>query len=314
MIPPLKSVGPNLVYRAVIVSPHLDDAVLSCGGRLARWAREGPVLVVNVFTDFAGAPRGAPAALGEMRHREEAAAAAFLGFASVSLGEKDCVCRSRRYLSPGRLFGGARLPEDPLDVERLAGRLQRLLADLDWKELVLPLGVGWHVDHVAVHEATRSFHAGARTSFYEDLPYADIPSLTARRLAELGHGATDGSWRASARDGRRAAAVVATWAPIAGLRPGWIRPAARAATALFFSRLFHRRQRVGPSRRWECRPVDISDTFEMKKQACFLYRSQIRAFFTHEDAWERQARRVPGNGPGIWERVWKLGGPREGSG
>lgn len=314
MIPPLKSPGPNLVYRAVILSPHLDDAVLSCGGRLARWAREGPVLVVNVFTDFSGAPRGAPAALGDVRHREEAAAAAFLGYTSISLGEKDCVCRSRRYLSPGRLFGGVRLREDPLDVERLAGKLRRVLAGLDWRELILPLGVGWHVDHVAVHEASRSFHADERTSFYEDLPYAHIPSLTDRRLAELGHGVSDGSWRAAAREGRRAAAVVATWAPIAGLRPGWVRPAARVATALFFSRLFHRRRGVGLSRRWECRPVDISDAFETKKQACFLYRSQIRAFFTGEDAWEHEARRVPGNGPGPWERVWKLSGPPEGSG
>ena len=56
------------------------------------------------------------------------------------------------YLSPGRLSAARVCRRDPLDVERLAGRLQRLLADLDWKELVLPLGVGWHVDHVAVHK------------------------------------------------------------------------------------------------------------------------------------------------------------------
>ena len=39
-------------YRAVIVSPHLDDAVFSCGGAIAQMVTEGPVLVLNIFTRY----------------------------------------------------------------------------------------------------------------------------------------------------------------------------------------------------------------------------------------------------------------------
>jgi LmbE family N-acetylglucosaminyl deacetylase len=234
MIPWIEPRGPGPEHRAVVVSPHLDDAVFSCGGRIAQWVREGPVLVINVFTDFTGAPRRAHAPLGADRAREDAAAAALLGFTAVSLGEKDCVCRSRKYLAPGRLFGGVRAPDDPLDPVKLRDKLERVLSGLAWRELVLPMGIGWHIDHVLAHEATRAFHDDPRTSFYEDAPYAYVPPLTERRLAELGHRPADHGARASRADGRRTAAVLADWTPLAGLRPGLVRRGARWATGFFF--------------------------------------------------------------------------------
>lgn len=306
MIPTLNRRRDDAVHRAVIVSPHLDDAVFSCGGRIARWAREGPVLVINVFTDFTGAPRRARAPLGEERWREESAASGLLGFTSVALGEKDCVCRSSKYLAPGRLFGGVLLREDPLDPVRLREKLARVLAGLSWRELVLPLGVGWHVDHVAVHEATRDYHLDPRTLFYEDLPYAHVPGFTERRLAELGHVPCDNRPRALRRDGRRAAEVVSTWAPFAGLRFRWLRRGARWVAARFFAGLFRRRARRAAPGRWESRPGEISDAYELKKKACFLYTSQIRAFFIDESSWEKHARAVPGPDPeGVYERYWR---------
>ena len=39
-------------YRAVVLSPHLDDAVFSCAGAIRRLRREGPVLVINIFTRY----------------------------------------------------------------------------------------------------------------------------------------------------------------------------------------------------------------------------------------------------------------------
>ncbi|MBK8576186.1 MAG: hypothetical protein IPN90_11105 [Elusimicrobia bacterium] len=39
-------------YRAVILSPHWDDAVFSAGGHLAHLQEEGQVLVLNLFTDY----------------------------------------------------------------------------------------------------------------------------------------------------------------------------------------------------------------------------------------------------------------------
>ena len=40
------------VYRAVIISPHLDDAVFSCGGLILKLKSEGPILVINIFTKY----------------------------------------------------------------------------------------------------------------------------------------------------------------------------------------------------------------------------------------------------------------------
>ncbi|TXH21807.1 MAG: hypothetical protein E6Q99_09585 [Elusimicrobia bacterium] len=311
MIPWIEPRGPGPEHRAVVVSPHLDDAVFSCGGRIAQWVREGPVLVINVFTDFTGAPRRAHAPLGADRAREDAAAAALLGFTAVSLGEKDCVCRSRKYLAPGRLFGGVRAPDDPLDPVKLRDKLERVLSGLAWRELVLPMGIGWHIDHVLAHEATRAFHDDPRTSFYEDAPYAYVPPLTERRLAELGHRPADHGARASRADGRRTAAVLADWTPLAGLRPGLVRRGARWATGFFFARLFRRRRMSFAARPWTVRPVDITDDFDAKRRACHLYVSQIKAFFPDEALWERHARAVPGPGRGVYERFWRRGS-REG--
>ena len=39
-------------YRAVVLSPHLDDAVFSCAAAIRQLRQEGPVLVINIFPRF----------------------------------------------------------------------------------------------------------------------------------------------------------------------------------------------------------------------------------------------------------------------
>ena len=67
-------------YRAVVISPHLDDAVFSCGGAIAAMVEEGPVLVLNLFTGYLSTMKIHGAVLGEERYQEERDAARFLGF------------------------------------------------------------------------------------------------------------------------------------------------------------------------------------------------------------------------------------------
>ncbi len=46
-------------YRHIVLSPHLDDAALSCGGFIARMTAAGErVLVVNVCSGIPSAQRG----------------------------------------------------------------------------------------------------------------------------------------------------------------------------------------------------------------------------------------------------------------
>ena len=67
-------------YRAVFISPHLDDAVFSCGGRIAQLVKEGPVLVFNIFTRYLSEVKIRGVVLGEERYLEEKFGLAYLGY------------------------------------------------------------------------------------------------------------------------------------------------------------------------------------------------------------------------------------------
>ena len=97
----------------------------------------------------------------------------------------------------------------------------------------------------------------------------------------------DGRFVAGVRAGPTAARLpVATWAFIAGLRPGWIHPAARPRA--FFSAVSISVSRSG-RRGVECQPVDISDTFEMKNRLVF-YTGPRFGLFTHGTPGRQAAR------------------------
>ena len=147
----------------VVISPHLDDAVLSCAGRLL----EADVMVVTVC---AGAPAAGSALSawdiegGAVDARERAlarlaeddAALAVLGAPTVRLDEL------------GQHYRGA-----PYDVERVADRLVPLLTGAG--SVWIPAGIGGHGAHVGTREAglLAAVRAGvARAMLYADLPYA----------------------------------------------------------------------------------------------------------------------------------------------
>jgi LmbE family N-acetylglucosaminyl deacetylase len=141
----------------VVLSPHLDDAVLSAWSVLRR---PGPVVVVNVCDGVP--PPGAlgphdrvkgatdSAAFMALRREEDRAALALAGREPVGLGFLDAQYR----------HAGAAL--DPLAALRAAVPEAALLC--------APAGLGGHADHVACREAALA--AGVPVSLYADLPYA----------------------------------------------------------------------------------------------------------------------------------------------
>lgn len=192
-------------YAHVYLSPHLDDAVLSCGGAIARFVAAGErVLVVNVCSG--SPPPGGPfSGFAALQHErwglppdeavarrlaEDAEALALLGADSLELGLLDAIYRMpAAYVDDATLFGavdhGDTLAADAAPaLETLAQRLAGVI-------FYAPLGVGNHVDHVAVHQvADRLAAAGAIVAFYEDFPYAArAEGAVEARLRELG-GAT----------------------------------------------------------------------------------------------------------------------------
>jgi LmbE family N-acetylglucosaminyl deacetylase len=147
----------------VVVSPHLDDAVLSCTGRLL----DGDVTVVTVC---AGVP-AAGSALSDWDMASGATDARRRGIERIA--EDDAALGllgvpTQRLDELGEHYRGA-----AYDVDRVAERLVPLLtgADAVW----VAAGLGGHGAHVGTREATMRAAAAAgvrRLLLYADLPYA----------------------------------------------------------------------------------------------------------------------------------------------
>ena len=149
---------------AVILSPHFDDAVLSCWHVLAS---AGDVLVVNVFAGeppagalgwwdrLAGATDSA--AVVRTRIEEDRQALAIAGRTAVNLPFLDS-----QYRQPDQASGEI--------VEALRGVL------VAGARVYAPASLGdHHRDHTAVRGAALALHAeGAQVELYADLPHATV--------------------------------------------------------------------------------------------------------------------------------------------
>ena len=185
--------------RTVVVSPHLDDAVLSCW-RLLRTAPE-----TTVVTCFAGIPATAE---GESRRYLEARRSedrAALGDLEVSVEHLD--------------FFDEPLRTGPAPGPALQARLAPLLAGAD--TVAVPVAIGLHADHVLARDAVLGW-----------LREADRPPRTLLLLADIPY-ACWGGWPVWLRGGEER--VVLHRLPGRTLRDPstrtWLRSAIRSAGA-----------------------------------------------------------------------------------
>lgn len=145
----------------VVISPHLDDAVLSCWLPITRGT------VSRVVTVFAGIPpdglptspwdslTGAVSSSARMRERrqEDRAALAPTACEVVHLDHLDSEYR-----------------QHTVDTSRLRRDLER--ATRDAGEVWLPAGIGWHPDHITTRNVALLATGGRRQRLYAELPYA----------------------------------------------------------------------------------------------------------------------------------------------
>jgi LmbE family N-acetylglucosaminyl deacetylase len=176
-------------FRRLVISPHLDDAALSCGGSIHHWTSKGePVLVVTIVT--ADPPAAELSAFARYQHDswhlsaseayrvrrdEDRCAMSRMGVKSVHLGFPDCIYRGNRggffYNSDDDLFGTVH-PDDRLLVDLLVEHLSRLEYLAAGLVVYAPLGLGNHVDHQLARKAVERWR-GDDIVYYEDFPYAD---------------------------------------------------------------------------------------------------------------------------------------------
>jgi LmbE family N-acetylglucosaminyl deacetylase len=147
--------------RRAVLSPHLDDAVLSASATLADVGSE-------LVTLFAGAPprgmlagydryTGAASSTDRLRERlaEDDNALAVLGRDSSTI----------RLAFPDLQFRSAEL-----DEAALADALRPIISSCD--EIWAPTAIGGHPDHQAARSAALSLASpGAKVMLYADVPY-----------------------------------------------------------------------------------------------------------------------------------------------
>ncbi|HET8608370.1 MAG TPA: PIG-L family deacetylase [Burkholderiales bacterium] len=161
----------------IIVSPHLDDGVLSCGMLLA--AHPGATLV----TVFCGTPPDASTITEWDRNAGFANAGAAMATRCAEDRMAAGILQVRSLHLPflDAQYGGV------ADAETLRQALKKILGNETAATVAVPLGL-FHSDHRRVHCAClrlRSDFPQRRWIFYEDVPYRCLAGEAQRRLARL---------------------------------------------------------------------------------------------------------------------------------
>lgn len=171
---------PNAVY----LSPHLDDAVYSCGGLMARQVSEDQS--VTVLTVFAGDPPDGPLSefaeelherwdLGEMpvsrRREEDLEACSLVGAGALHIDIPEAAYRfgpdgDFMYPVEEAIFDDVE-PSDEALIDQLAQVIEEVSPA--GAQVYSPLAIGGHVDHVLVRRAAEQLTRPVW--FYHDLPY-----------------------------------------------------------------------------------------------------------------------------------------------
>ena len=176
-------------YNAIYLSPHLDDAALSCGGHIYAQTQAGErVLIVTVTAGDAPLEELSPFAQQlhadwglsgnpvAGRRAEDIEACRILGADYAHWEIRDCIYRRHPltgeplYPEAAALFGAVHSAEFP-HSHSLAQRFAALPAA---RAIYGPLGVGRHVDHQLVRISAEMCF-GARLQYYEDYPYVGEP-------------------------------------------------------------------------------------------------------------------------------------------
>jgi LmbE family N-acetylglucosaminyl deacetylase len=185
------------------LSPHLDDAVFSCGGLMAMQdARGEPISVLTVFAgdppDYRISPLAAElhARWGKagppiaMRRTEDRLACARLGASVVHLEYPEAIYRADEagrslYTTEQDLFG----PPDTSEAQ-LIEKLEAGFREMGFRDATVycPLGYGGHVDHRITRLAAEKL--GEPLYYYADFPYAARGRTVPPELGEPA-----GNWR-----------------------------------------------------------------------------------------------------------------------
>ena len=183
-------------YDHVYISPHFDDTAASCSGQILKQLDQGEsVLIVTVFSaatahESAIAGNALKSILDyKQRRKEDSTAMKRLGVDYLWLDYPEFLFRDQppwaRYWPHYHST-----PNNKILCDQLTRELQDICIRTNCADLILPLGVGQHMDHQVLFQAgiTRQMknQGSCRTRFYEEIPYALFSFLLDYRLNKIG--------------------------------------------------------------------------------------------------------------------------------
>lgn len=171
--------------KYVYLSPHLDDAIYSCGGLIWQQGQEGHQ--VEVWTICAGDPPKGP--LSELAHslhkrwdvglnpvairrQEDIIACRLLGINYLHFDVPDSIYRLEPnlkvpiYDSERAIFGDIKSSDYPL-IDEISNKIRsELSSDMI---IISPLSIGNHVDHQLIRQVAEML--SDKLIYYADFPY-----------------------------------------------------------------------------------------------------------------------------------------------
>lgn len=196
----LKKIVRNKTH-CYFVSPHLDDAVLSCGDLIIHLKDKVPVTVINVFTKEGDKPYTLSAwaqlikcgylnasDFYQQRRTEDGEVFKKLGVEAINLDFVEALYRKKKGREPLikidnfiaefshtypiyrlHVTSGKVSKEDARLKRKLGEKLKKIISKGSANIIFCPLGVGGHVDHVLVRAVcSKSF---SKLVYWSDFPY-----------------------------------------------------------------------------------------------------------------------------------------------
>lgn len=155
--------------KILILSPHMDDAIFSCGEHIYRWRKNKyEITVCNIFTNFISSSLSDPAIdylaecgyvnlkdFDHQRKNEDEKAMHIVKIKAINLGLTDALFRS----------GAPNLSS----VKR---QLKELNLKNAFTKVVVPYGLGGHKDHLLTRQVAEATFSKNKIFYYLEEPYA----------------------------------------------------------------------------------------------------------------------------------------------
>lgn len=177
----------------LFLSPHLDDAILSCGAYIYKLVQKNyKVIIATVFSGSIESKYLSPAArrfnrackLGDdamhVRRLEDENVSRFIKAQCIHLNLHECLYRRNKYgqhiyLRDYDIFNtDINIEKDTINKVILT--LSNRFKLTDFERIYIPLGIGRHVDHLILRQAVETLCTQIlgnikKINYYEDIPY-----------------------------------------------------------------------------------------------------------------------------------------------